>query len=101
VVETVAVHRDSGRLAAYTTIGVPAPDRTAVYQWDTLVLSEHRGHRLGQAVKARNLRALRAELPDVRRVVTWNAEQNGPMLRVNRELGFRTVGLNTEWQKRL
>ena len=71
------------------------------YQWDTLVLADHRGHRLGQLVKAANLRALRAGLPQVRRVVTWNAESNAPMLRVNRALGFEPVGRMVEWQKSL
>lgn len=65
------------------------------------VLRDHRGHRLGQLVKAVNLRALRAELPEVERVVTWNAEQNAAMLRVNRALGPRTVGVATDWQKHL
>ena len=43
----------------------------------------------------------RAGLPGVRRVVTWNAESNEPMLRVNRALGFEPVGRMVEWQKSL
>ena len=74
VVETVAVHRASGRAVAFTTMAVAEHTPAVAYQWDTLVLSEHRGHRLGQLVKAANLRALRAELPAVARVVTWNAD---------------------------
>lgn len=101
VVETVAVHRPSGRAVAFTDLAVAEHTPDVAYQWDTLVLADHRGHRLGQLVKAANLRALREGLPGVRRVVTWNAEVNEPMLRVNRALGFRPVGLNTEWQKHL
>jgi GNAT superfamily N-acetyltransferase len=101
VVETVAVHRESGRAVAFTNLGIAEHTPQMAYQWDTLVLAEHRGHRLGQLVKAANLRALRAGLPGVRRVVTWNAESNAPMLRVNRALGFEPVGRMVEWQKSL
>ncbi len=99
LVETVAVERATGRLVAFTDLAVAAHTPDLAYQWDTLVLKEHRGRRLGQLVKAANLRALLRELPDVRRVVTWNAEVNASMLAVNRAMGFVTVGRITEWQK--
>jgi GNAT superfamily N-acetyltransferase len=101
VVETVARHRASGRLVGYTTIGVAEHTPDVAYQWDTLVLHEHRGHRLGMLLKATNLQALLAELPGVRCVHTWNANENEPMLRVNRALGFQPIGQMTEWQKLL
>jgi len=101
VVETVARHDASGTLVAFTQLGVASHTPTVGYQWDTLVLAEHRGHRLGQLVKVANLRALLAELPGMARVATWNAAENAPMLRVNRALGFQTTGRLTEWQKRL
>lgn len=99
VVETVARHKPSGQLVAFTTIGIAKHTPHLGYQWDTLVLREHRGHRLGLLVKAVNLQALVAELPDLRRVSTWNAVENEPMLRVNRALGFAPIGRATEWQK--
>ena len=99
LVETVAVHRPTGRVAAFTDLVVPQHMPTMAFQWDTLVTSEHRGRRLGQLVKATNLRALHEVLPDVERVCTWNAESNEPMLRVNRAMGFRPVGRTTEWLK--
>ena len=98
-VETVAVDRATGRLAAFTDLAVSAHTPDLAYQRDTLVVQEHRGRRLGQLVKAANLRALLRELPDVRRVTTWNAEVNAPMLAVNRAMGFVTIGRWTEWQK--
>ncbi|GMA88083.1 hypothetical protein GCM10025868_33330 [Angustibacter aerolatus] len=100
VVETVAV-APSGRLAGYTTLAVAQHTPDVAYQWDTLVLREHRGHALGRRLKDANLAALLARLPSVRRVVTWNATTNGPMLAVNRALGFEVAGVLTEWQKRL
>jgi GNAT superfamily N-acetyltransferase len=99
MVETAALHVGSGQLVAVTMMAVPEHTPEMAYQWDTLVLKEHRGRRLGQLVKAANLRALRAELPAVRRIVTWNAEINEPMMRVNRAFGFVPVGTMTEWQK--
>lgn len=101
IVQTVAVHRASGQAVAFTELAVPLHSPEQAYQWDTLVRSDHRGHRLGQLVKAANLRALRAQVPAVQRVVTWNAEQNTPMLRVNRALGFQVRGVATDWQKHL
>jgi GNAT superfamily N-acetyltransferase len=98
-VETVAVHRPTGRIVAFTDLVVPRHDPTMGFQWDTLVMAEHRGHRLGLLIKAANLRALRRELPDVSWLCTWNAESNEPMLRVNRALGFHPVGRTTEWLK--
>jgi len=32
-------------------------------------------------------------------MVTWNMDLNAPMLRVNRAMGFRSVGVMTQWQK--
>jgi GNAT superfamily N-acetyltransferase len=99
VVESVARHTASGRLVGFTTMAVARHTPDVAYQWSTLVLREHRGHRLGLLLKAHNLRALAAGLPAVRRVVTWNAADNVPMLRVNRALGFQTIGRLTEWQR--
>jgi GNAT superfamily N-acetyltransferase len=101
VVESVARHTATGRLVGYTTMAVASHTPDLAYQWDTLVLHEHRGRRLGLLLKAANLRALTAGLPGVRRVATWNARENEPMLRVNRALGFEVVGRLTEWQRKL
>lgn len=100
LIETVAVERATGDLAAATTLAFHPDHGEIAAQWDTLVLREHRGHRLGMWVKAANLRALLAAFPQVRRVKTYNAVENSPMLRVNRAMGFRPVGVLTEWQKR-
>ncbi|MGL5858938.1 MAG: GNAT family N-acetyltransferase [Angustibacter sp.] len=97
----LVVHEDTEEAAGFSVLSLPAHDLALAFQWDTLVLREHRGRRLGQLLKTANLRALRASAPAVRRVVTWNAESNEPMLRVNRALGFRVVGVDTEWQKQL
>ncbi|TWD82793.1 acetyltransferase (GNAT) family protein [Kribbella amoyensis] len=84
---TVAVDGD-GRLAAYTQLGGSTANRERLYQYDTFVRPEHRGHRLGMAVKIPNLRSLQADLTEPAIVHTWNAPENGPMIRVNEHLGF-------------
>lgn len=90
----------SGRLIAYTEITL-SPDRTTPVQEDTLVIPAHRGHGLGMLVKAANIHKLAKEAPGAREIVTFNAEDNVPMLRVNVALGFRPIGLEGAWQKRL
>ncbi len=100
VVTTVVRHLESGRLVGFTTVQVPREAPVLAYQQDTLVLREHRGHGLGLALKQANLGVL-AQVPDVRRVRTWNAVENAHMLAVNAAMGFRPSGYLREWQKHL
>jgi GNAT superfamily N-acetyltransferase len=98
---TGAVHEATGRLVAFTEIAVPLGLPQRVYQWDTLVLKEHRGHRLGTLIKIANHRALAAAFPQATAVSTWNAEENAPMVAVNEALGFVPVGMFSSWQRSL
>lgn len=86
-----------GRLVAFTDLGVLRAQPSLAHQWNTLVLREHRGRRLGLLVKLAALRLLLREEPQATRVVTWNAEENGPMIAVNEALGFRVSGGSTAW----
>jgi GNAT superfamily N-acetyltransferase len=63
------------------------------------VISIHRGHGLGRAIKIANLRRARQAHPLLRRVVTTNAGENAAMRSVNLGLGFREVGVDGNWQK--
>jgi GNAT superfamily N-acetyltransferase len=87
---TVAVAAD-GSLAAYSELVVPLHDPGHVFQWGTLVVPAHRGHRLGMATKAHNLLWLAREEPARTVLVTMNAEVNAHMIGVNEALGFRPV----------
>ena len=95
---TVARHVPTGQVVAYSEIDQPGDKPTVAYQEDTLVQSDHRGHRLGMLVKARNLELLAAQAPDVARIHTWNAGENDHMLAINHALGFRDRSLEGAWQ---
>lgn len=86
---TVAEHVPTGRLVAFSELHTRRAEPTKLTeQEDTLVVTEHRGHRLGLAVKAANLVAVAREVPDAGPIITWNAAENTHMLAVNRKLGF-------------
>jgi GNAT superfamily N-acetyltransferase len=98
---TAAQHVPSGDLCAFNELtSVTAPD-SASWQQDTLVLREHRGHRLGMLVKCAGLLAWRERMPLTPRVVTENAEENRPMLDINETIGFAPVAAIGAWQKRV
>ena len=91
---------EDGRLVAFTDLAVPLAVPERAHQGGTLVLPEHRGHRLGALVKAAVLREVVAQLPQVRRISTCNAEDNAPMVAVNEALGFVPAGHLTSWSQR-
>jgi GNAT superfamily N-acetyltransferase len=95
---TAVRHEASGRLVGYTDIGVNARRTEVAYQWDTIVTKEHRGHRLGLLLKAANLELLRASIPGVRYVNTWNAASNTHMVAINDALGFQAMERVDGWQ---
>jgi GNAT superfamily N-acetyltransferase len=97
---TVAVlHSTTNRLVGFSELDVPDDRTRPAHQGDTLVLSEHRGHRLGMLMKLANLLALHelTRLPPM--VCTFNAEENRHMLDVNEAIGFRAFGSAACWRK--
>jgi GNAT superfamily N-acetyltransferase len=92
-------HVPTGKLVGINELSV-ANDRTRpVGQETTLVLSEHRGHRLGMLLKVANLQELANLAPEAPLVYTFNAEENRYMLNVNEAVGFRAVGYDGAWKK--
>jgi len=96
-----AEHVSSGRLVAFSQLAVPDDVARPVNQEDTLVLREHRGHRLGMLLKVVNLAYLHEVAPGHPSVLTWNAEENRPMLDVNEAVGFVPMGYEGAWRKDL
>ena len=97
--ETVALTPDR-EVVAHSTLALALGDNTVVYQWGTLVHRDHRGHRLGLATKAVNLRAVQAVRDDLTLVTTQNAEVNDHMVAINELMGFRPMEVQAEFVKR-
>ena len=87
---TVAID-DTGEVVAYTDLILPPAPSLDVWQWGTLVHRDHRGHRLGMAVKVDNLEQLAASDSGRVRVLTSNAETNDQMVNINVRLGFEAI----------
>jgi GNAT superfamily N-acetyltransferase len=95
---SAAQHTATGELVGMSTLARLATLHEHVDQWETIVLEEHRGHRLGMLLKIENLRFARREEPQLRFIDTVNADSNVAMLRVNHALGFEAVRPWGEWE---
>ena len=96
---TTAVRHDaSDRLVGFTNLAAPAEAHRPVFQNDTIVLTAHRGYRLGLVLKSANLARLQERAPGHPCIYTWNAEENRHMLQVNEQIGFRAVGYPGSWR---
>jgi GNAT superfamily N-acetyltransferase len=101
VFAAAAQHVPSGRFVALTEIGVAESSPGEAWQQITVVHPDHRGHRLGLAVKMANLDLLAEHAPDVHIVQTGNAAVNRPMIAVNELMGFEVFSEGAFWQKHL
>lgn len=97
---SVALSPD-GVLAGHTQLVFSETDPGDVYQWDTLVLREHRGHGLGLSLKVQAMDSSRDLLEGRKFIHTYNAASNGPMIAVNEQLGFRLVAYCGEYIREL
>ena len=60
---TVVALDGDRQVVGYSDVSIPLDDPENVHQWGTLVRRDHRGHRLGLALKARNLLDVQREHP--------------------------------------
>ncbi len=99
-VETVAVAPD-GTVVGLTGVRANLADPRVARIGVTMVLPEHRGHRLGLATKLASHRALREQVPGCHLVVTSNSEVNTHMNAINEALGYEQLETLVEYHKHL
>ena len=97
----IARHRETGALAGHTVAVVEIERPEIGFQYDTSVVRDHRGHRLGLLLKTDMLRWLRQAEPQLASLDTWNAESNDHMIDVNERLGYRVVARTLDFQRDL
>lgn len=97
----VVEHIPTGVLAGYTVLSVPVETTRTINQYATIVLTEHRGHRLGMLLKLANLDYLQRVRPGYPSIITFNAEENRFMIDVNEAVGFVPMGYEGAWRKDL
>jgi GNAT superfamily N-acetyltransferase len=90
---TAAISPDD-EVVAYSDLVLRREPAHQVSQWGTLVRRDHRGHRLGAAVKVANIARLQADNPERTEIHTTNAEVNAAMIGINERLGFEAVAVH-------
>jgi len=91
-------HDASGRLIGLSEVYYAPDEPQTVYQGDTGVHPDHRGHAIGKWMKAVMLERILRERTQAVDVRTGNADSNEAMLGINDELGFCPYRARTWWQ---
>jgi GNAT superfamily N-acetyltransferase len=88
----MACHDATGEPAGLTMVEVGPELPEWGFQALTAVARAHRGHRLGLRLKLALLDLLARREPQVKHILTSNAETNGHMIGINETLGYYLIG---------
>ena len=86
---TKITREQDGRISGMTEIKVNTSLPTVIDQGLTGVLREFRGRNLGMLLKSEMLLTIKERFPNAQFIITGNADENAPMLRINHALGFK------------
>jgi mycothiol synthase len=94
----VLTREPDGTISGMTDIAAYTHRPTMLEQQFTGVRPDARGRGLGKWIKAAMLLHVRELYPQAEYIVTDNAHSNGPMLKINRAMGFKAYREATEYQ---
>ncbi|UNK69840.1 GNAT family N-acetyltransferase [Microbacterium sp. H1-D42] len=101
ILVAAARHRATGAFAGYSVVFLPHEDVELAWQDATLVMPEHRGHRIGLALKRANLERIAAQHPSRRVAHTWTDPDNTAMYRTNKRVGFQRAEVTCEMEQKI
>jgi mycothiol synthase len=98
VLHNVLTREADGTISGMTDVEWALYSRTHIQQQFTGVLPTARGRGIGKWIKAAMLLHIKELYPDAQWVATGNAQSNTPMLKINRDLGFKPYRTGVEYQ---
>jgi ribosomal protein S18 acetylase RimI-like enzyme len=93
-----AIDESDGSIAGFTELVVPGDGKGDGQHYGTGVLPEHRGHGLGQWMKAESIRQARERHPSLGGLLTDTADSNTNMRSINDALGYTPTHKTFEYQ---
>ncbi|MFD0312862.1 GNAT family N-acetyltransferase [Streptomyces flavalbus] len=94
----VAIDTSTGSIAGFTELVIPGDGTGDGQHYGTGVLPEHRGHGLGQWMKAESIRQAHRDYPDLDGLLTDTADSNAHMRRINDGLGYTPTHTTHQYQ---
>lgn len=94
----VAIDTADDSIAGFTELVIPGNGRGDGQHYGTGVLPEHRGHGLGQWMKAESIRHAHGRYPDLGGLVTDTADSNTHMKHISDSLGYMPTHTTLQYQ---
>lgn len=98
--QTLVRYVPTGEVVGFTRLFRDRGRPAVAHQWETLVLSDHRGKGLGLMLKNVNHGGVAEFWPGVSRIITGNASENRHMLAINEAMAFEPFAASGFWELR-